>query len=110
MFGSKMSKVEKAVEKQNAKALIDLAGAKDLELQLATILGLSKVGGSDTTNYLITKLNDANPQIRTAVAQALGTLGDICTPKPTFPAQIARETDASVREAMSKAMANIKGY
>jgi len=109
MFGSKMSKVEKAVEKQNAKALIDLAGAKDLELQLAAILGLSKVGGDDTTNYLITKLNDANPQIRTAVAQALGTLGDMHT-KAHLSAQIARETDASVREAMSKAMANIKGY
>lgn len=109
MFGDKMSKVEKAIEKRNPKALIDLAETKDTALRLAAIAGLGKVGGDDAANYLITQLGGSDPQVRIAVAEALGVMGDMHT-KAHVSAQLNKETDPQVREAISKAMKNIKGY
>lgn len=109
MFGDKLGKVTKAVEKRNAKALVELANHKDQEIKLAAIAGLGVVGGDDASNYLITQLHDAEVPVRIAVAQALGALGDMHT-KAHVSAQLSKETDPSVREALSKAMAGIKGY
>jgi len=109
MFGDKMGKVEKAIEKQNAKALIDLADTKDTALRLAAIAGVGKVGGDDAANYLITQLADSDSQVRIAVAEALGVMGNMHT-KAHISAQLNKETDPLVREAISKAMKNIKGY
>ena len=109
MFGSKMSKVEKAIEKNNLKALLDLADAKDPEVRMAAIVGMGKVGGDDASNYLITQLRNPEAPVRIAVAQALGLLADMHT-KAHVAAQLAKETDPEVRDAMSKAMGNIKDY
>jgi HEAT repeat protein len=109
MFGDKMGKVAKAIEKQNTKALIDLANTRDTELRIAAIAGLGRVGGDDSANYLITQLGNTEPQIRIAVAEALGVMGDMHT-KAHVSAQLNKETDPQVREAISKAMKNIKGY
>ena len=104
-----MGKVDKAVEKRNPGALIELAQSKDAALRLAAIAGLGKVGGDESTNYLVTQLGNAEPTVRVAVADALGAIGDMHT-KAHVSAQISRETDPLVKDAMCKAMANIKGY
>jgi HEAT repeat protein len=109
MFGNNLSKVEKAIQKNNPSALVELAEGKDAEQKIAAILGLGKLGGENAINYLVTKLNDADPKIRIAVAQALGAIADPHT-KAHVSAQRNRETDSQVREALSKAMAGIGGY
>ena len=106
MFGSKMSKVEKAIEKSNAKQLISLADDSDQAVRLAAIKGLGSVGGDDTSNYLITRLQNPDPAIRIAIAQSLGMLADVHT-KAHLSAQMTKEQDPQVREVISKAMSNI---
>ena len=54
MFGSKMSKIERAIEKKDARKLIALADSRDKDTYLAAITGLGKVGGDDAANYLTT--------------------------------------------------------
>ena len=109
MFGNKLGKVAKAIEKGNAKVLVDLASDNDVEVKLAAIAGLGETGGEDATNFLITQLHDNDSAIRIAVAKSLGVLGDMHT-KAHVSAQMNKETNPEVREALSKAMAGIKGY
>lgn len=109
MFGNKMDKVAKAIEKNNAGMLIQLAENNDPSVRLAAIAGLGKVGGDETSNCLITLLHSEDKATRLAVAQALGELGDMHT-KAHLAAQLSKETDPEVHEAMSKAMSSIKGY
>ena len=109
MFGSKMSKVEKAIEKKDAKKLIALADYRDKEVFLAAITGLGRVGGDDATNYLTTLIQSNESGTRIAVAQALGMIGDRHT-KAFLSAQLGKETEPKVRDAISAAMAEIKGY
>ena len=109
MFGSKMGAVEKAIKKSNAGALMELAGNKEREVGLAAIVGLGAVGGHEATNFLISQLGNPDAEFRIAVAQALGVIGDKHT-KAFVSAQISKETDDKVREAMGAAMANIKSY
>jgi HEAT repeat protein len=109
MFGNSMSKVTKAIEKKNAAALITLADSKDMEVRQAALIGLGKVGGEEVSNYLITQLASSDPAVRITVANALALLGDMHT-KAHVSAQMTRETDPKVRDALGKAMASIKGY
>ena len=109
MFGNKMDKVAKAIEKNNAGMLIQLTENNDPSVRLAAIAGLGKVGGDETSNCLITLLHSEDKATRLAVAQALGELGDMHT-KAHLAAQLSKETDPEVHEAMSKAMSSIKGY
>lgn len=109
MFGSKMSSVEKAVKKNNPGTLMSLGDNKDREVSLAAIAGLGSIGGHEAANYLITRLQSEEPEIRLAAAQALGAIGDIHT-KAFVNAQMNKETNPEVREAMSQAMAHIKSY
>ncbi len=109
MFGNPMSKVTKAIEKKNAKVLITLADSNDLEVRKAAMIGLGKIGGEDVSNYLITRLASTDPAVRIIVADALALLGDVHT-KAHVSAQMTRETDPKVRDALGKAMASIKGY
>jgi HEAT repeat protein len=109
MFGNSMGKVTKAIEKKNAKVLVTLADSNDVEVRKAAIIGLGQVGGEEVSNYLITRLSSTDPSIRIVVADALALLGDVHT-KAHVSAQMTRETDPKVRDALGKAMASIKGY
>ena len=109
MFGNKMNAVEKAIRKKNANALIGLADTNDMEVHLAAIHGLGSVGGDDACNYLVSRLGSEEPEVRIAVAKALGELGDKHT-KAFVTAQIAKETNPEVKEALSKAMSQIRNY
>lgn len=109
MFGNKMNAVEKAVQKKNATALIGLANGGDREVALAAVAGLGGIGGDDACNYLVSHIGSEAPEMRIAVAQALGRIGDKHT-KAFVTAQIAKETNPEVREALTKAMALIRNY
>lgn len=109
MFGSKMDSVEKAIRKNNLATLISLSDNKDKEVSLAAIAGIASVGGQEASNYLISRLGSQDPEVRIAVARSLGTLGDKHT-KAYVSAQLSKETDPEVREAMGQAMTHIKSY
>lgn len=104
-----MSKVEKAIKKNNLAALAEMAEGKDENQRFEAILGLGQIGGDGAINYLVTKLNDDSPKTRIAIAQALGVIGDPHT-KAHIAAQLQKETNPEVREAISKAMSHIREY
>ncbi len=109
MFGNKMNAVEKAVKKSNAGVLVGLAGNGDLSVSLAAIEGLGTVGGQAASNYLVTRLQSEEPEVRTAVAKALGKIANVHT-KAFLAAQMNKETDPEIKEIMREAMVNIKEY
>ena len=109
MFGNKMNAVEKAIGKGNVNSLITLAGNGDHAVSLAAIEGLGAVGGLEASNYLVTRLTGAEADSRIAVAKALGRIADVHT-KAFLSAQMIKETDPAVKEAMREAMVNIKEY
>jgi HEAT repeat protein len=109
MFGNKMNHVEKAIAKNNVSSLIDLCGDKDKGVCLAAIAGLGSVGGDDASNYLISHLQNADPKVRIGIAQALGALGDMHT-KAFVSAQLSKEENPDVKEALRKALGQIKNY
>ena len=109
MFTNTINHVEKAIRKKNASALIKLCTDKDPEVCLAAIAGLGAVGGDEGMNYLIARLQSAEPSMRIAVAHALGELGDKHT-KAFVAAQLDKEQDPEVRKALSNALAQIRNY
>ncbi len=109
MFGNKMNAVEKAIKKSNANSLIGLANGNDLEVALAAVAGLGSIGGDDACNYLVAHVGSEAPEMRIAVAQALGKIGDMHT-KAFVSAQIAKETNPEVREALTRVMSQIRSY
>ncbi|MBE0600975.1 MAG: HEAT repeat domain-containing protein [Firmicutes bacterium] len=109
MFGNKMNQVEKAIAKSKTSSLIDLCGDKDADVCLAAIAGLGSVGGDDASNFLISHLQDADPKMRIAIAQALGALGDMHT-KAYESAQLSKEKNPDVQEALRKTLGQIKNY
>ena len=109
MFGNKMSAVEKATKKGNVGSLIDLAGNKDGEVSMAAIAGLGNVGGQEASNFLVSRLGSPEPEVRIAIAHALGAIGDKHT-KAFLSAQMSKETKPEVKEAMREAMVLIKEY
>lgn len=109
MFGNKMNQVEKAITKNNASTLIGLCDNKDQEVCLAAIAGLGTVGGEDAINFLLANLQSSDPKVRIAISQSLGALGDIHT-KAFVSAQMSKEENPDVREALGKALGQIKNY
>ena len=109
MFGNKMNAVQKAVKKNQASTLIDLAGSKEPEVCLAAIGGLGTIGGQDASHFLVSCLQDKAPQVRTAVAEALGMIGDRHT-KAFLASQMNKEEDPQVKEVMKQSMMKIKEY
>ena len=109
MFGNKLNQVEKAIKKNHTSALIELCNNKDQDVSIAAIAGLGSVGGDDAANYLISRLQSTEPNVRIAVAHALGELGDMHT-KAFVSAQLNKEEDPDVRKALSNAMSEIRSY
>ena len=70
---SKLSKVEKCIQKGKENDLIKLTQDKDMEVRLAAIAGLGKLPDNDNVcNTLIGMMNDHSPEVRAACATALG--------------------------------------
>ena len=109
MFGNHLNAVEKAKRKNNSAMLLKLADDSDMQVRLAAIDGLGMVGGQETTNFLITHLHDPKPEIRIAVAQSLGEIGDMHT-KALVSQQLGNETDPKVCDALRAAMSHLKDY
>ena len=109
MFGNKMNAVEKAIRKNNAAALIGLCQDRDKGVVMAAIKGLGSVGGDDASHYLVTRLQDPEPEMRIAVANALGAVANKHT-KAFLSAQMQKEKDETVKEALLQAMVKIKEY
>lgn len=109
MFGNKMNAVEKAIKKNHANSLITLCEDKDREVVMAALAGLASVGGDEAAHYLVTRLQSPDPELRIAVAQALGMLANKHT-KAFLAAQLKKEADEKVKEALLDAMVKIKEY
>ena len=109
MFGNKTNAIEKAIKKNNVSALAALADNSDSAISLAAIEGLGTVGSLEASNFLVTRLGNADPKIRVTVAKALGKIADVHT-KAFLAAQMNKETDPDVKEVMREAMMNIKEY
>ena len=109
MFGNKMNAVEKAVRKNNAASLISLSQDKDKAVVMAAITGLASVGGDEASHYLVTRLQDPEPEMRIAVANALGVIANKHT-KAFLASQMQKEQDETVKEAILQAMVKIKEY
>jgi len=109
MFGNKTNAIEKAIKKKKVDALGALADDSDLSISLAAIEGLASIGTLEASNFLVTRLNVENPKVRIAVAKALGKIANMHT-KAFLAAQMNKETDPEVKEAMREAMVNIREY
>ena len=109
MFGNKMNAVEKAIKKNHIPALIELSDNKEEDISLKAIAGLGSTGGDDASHYLVTRLQDTDPKIRAAVAQALGDIANKHT-KAFLASQLKKEEDETVKQALLDAMVKIKEY
>ena len=109
MFGNKLGKVEKAIEKRKLDKLAELMMDKDEAVRLAAIDGLGKLKAEDMVNPLITLLRDPSAQVRVHAAQALGSIGD-----PHSKAHIVHaaqaEKDEAVKAVMVRAEARLREY
>ena len=108
MFGSKESKIQKAIEKKNAKAVIKLLGDKDVSMVLKAIEALGKIPGDESYNELIALIRSPRAEVRAAAVTALGVFGD-----PKGRAHIAHlektEKDAAVLAAINQALSKLHG-
>lgn len=103
MFGNNVNKVQRAIEKGNEKALLQLAESKNKDVRLAAIKGLGSVPADDSNNYLITILRAEDADLRTAAAEALGNQG-ISRAHEFLSHQLKNEKDLRVAETLTNAM------
>lgn len=103
IFGNKLNKVEKCVEKKKVAALINLSGEKDIAVSTAAIRGLGRCGGDEAYNALIPFLRDSKAEKRAAAANALGMLGRQ-TARVHLQHQLDVEKDQQAISELKKAM------
>lgn len=108
MFGNKLSKIDKLVEKKKGDALAPLGLDKKQEVRLKAIQGMGQVGGDTCYNMLVTCLRDADPIVRSAAASALAQLADPRA-RGHIEHQLKAETDPQVRDHMKAALSKIHG-
>lgn len=75
MFGNKLSKIPKMMEKNQAEKLEKLLGDKDEQVKLAAIDALGKCTGDVAFNALVPLLNSPSAEVRIRSAKALGAMG-----------------------------------
>ena len=109
MFGNKLGKVSRAVEKGKSSVLIGLLHDRDTEVRVAAIEGLGKLKSTDAVNPLVNLLHDTVPEVRKAAALGLAEIGDGHSKAHiTFAAE--RESDPGVKEALLQAAGKLKNY
>lgn len=106
MFGNKIDKIGKMVQKNQAEKLEKLLKDKDMAVVLAAIDGLGQCTGDVAFNALVPLILSPDAQVRTHAVSALGQMG---LPKArTFLLhQRDAEQDASVKEAIESALKKI---
>lgn len=109
MFGNKMSKITKAIEKGKADVLVGLVNDKSEETRLAAIDGLGKVKSADGVNPLVNLLHDPSAKVRAHAALALGAIGEAHA-KAHINFAFEKETDAAAKDAMHQALTMLKNY
>ena len=106
MFGSKLDKIGKMVEKNQAEKLEKLLKDKDQNVVLAAIDGLGQCTGDVSFNALVSLILSPDAQIRSHAVKALGVMG---LPKArTFLLHLKEEEkDQSVLVALEEALKKI---
>ena len=106
MFGSKIGKIGKMIEKNDAEKLEKLLKDKDMEVVLAAIDGLGQCSGDTAFNALVPLILSPDAQVRAHAVKALGVMG---LPKArTFLLhQKEEEKDPAVLAAMEEALKKI---
>lgn len=103
LFGSKLDKVAKLIEKGSEDKLAALVSDKDEAVRLAAIDGLGSCHGDVAFNALVPLLGSAVAAVRAHAARALGKMG---LPKARTHLLHLRdaENDADVLEAIDEAL------
>ena len=109
MFGNKLGKVSRAVEKGKASVLVELTHDKDEAVRLAAIDGLGKIKSNEGVNSLVSLLHDPSAEVRKHAALALGEIGDAHS-KAHIAFAVEKETDPKTKEAMGQAIGKLKDY
>ena len=106
MFGNKLNKISKMIEKNQAEKLEQLLKNKDQTLVLAAIDGLGQCTGDTAFNALVPLILSTDVQVRIHAIKALGVMG---LPKArTFLLhQKDKETDKDVLAALEEALKKI---
>lgn len=110
MFGSKLNKIPKLVEKNKAEKLEALLKSKDMEVVLAAIDGLGQCTGDTAFNALVPLILSPDPQVRVHAVKALGVMG---LPKSrTFllhrkESEKEPEVLSAIEEALKKISVNV---
>lgn len=108
MFGNKLKKIDRLVERNKGDALAALGNDKNPEVRLSAIQGMGKVGGDAAYNTAVTLLRDPDPGIRGAAATALGDMGR-SHGRVHIEHQIAHETDPQVKPLLRAALSKLHG-
>lgn len=106
MFGNKLGKVEKLVQKGDETKLAALLGDKDEAVCFAAIDGLGACKGDVAFNALVPLLNNNKAEVRAHAVRALGHMG---LPKArTFLLHLRDgEHDENVLAAIAEALTQI---
>jgi HEAT repeat protein len=105
-FGDKESMVEKLAQKKNSKKLVALLKDRQPEIRKQVIVALGKIGDEMSVNTLIGMLSDPDPATRKVVIASMGGMANQ-TIKSHLQHLITTEKDASVKQAISDALARI---
>lgn len=107
MFGNKLNKIPKMMEKNQADKLEALLKDKDAQVRLAAIDALGQCKGDAAFNALVPLLNSPDADVREHGAHALGAMG---LPKArTFLLhRKAEEKEDKVLKAIADALGHIE--
>ena len=103
MFGDKIAKIPKLVEKKKFEPLIAMASDKKMDVRLAAIAGLGQVDVDEAYNALGPMLRENEPEVRIAAGKALATLGRPSA-RVHIEHQIHAEKDAKVAEELKQSL------
>ena len=106
LFGNKLTKIDKMVEKNQAEKLHALLNDKDETVVLKAIEGLGKCTGDVAFNALVPLVHYDNAKIRAQAISALGVMGQ---PKSRafLLHQREAEKDPAVLKAIDEALTHI---
>ena len=104
-----MANIERLVEKKKVAPLIRIMKKGNKAARIEAIHALGRVKDASGFSELVFYLNDPDTEIRRAVAEALGSLGDGHA-KAHLDYAMYKEDDPVTRETMHQAMISIKDY
>ena len=107
MFIKKMSRIDRLVVKGKDEALIRLAVKHKQAVRLKALEGMAQLGGGRCFERAIACLQDADPTIRCAAAQALLKM-DAEKSRPAIMEQLRIEKDPQVRHALRELMSKME--